>query len=60
MNETNSPLLTLEEAAEYLRISRTSLYRLIKSDNLKTLHLLERKQLVSRESLDAYITRCGN
>lgn len=51
-----SSLFTLTEAAEYLRIGRTSLYRLIKSGQLTTVQMLPRKQLIEQRVLDAFIT----
>lgn len=52
----DSSLFTLAEAAEYLRIGRTSLYRLIKSGQLMTVQMLPRKKLIEQRVLDAFIT----
>lgn len=50
-----SPLFTINEAAEYLRIGRTSLYRLIKNGHIKTVQLLPRKQLIEQKTLDQFV-----
>jgi excisionase family DNA binding protein len=51
-----SPLLTIDEAAKYLRIGRTSLYRLIKSGHIATVKMLSRKQLIEQKVLDQFVS----
>jgi excisionase family DNA binding protein len=55
-NNYQSPLLTLNEAAEYLRIGRTSLYRLINSGQIETVKMLKRKQLIEQRVLDQFVS----
>ena len=54
-NTNNSPLLTINEAARYLRISRSSMYRLIDKHRIPTVKLLTRGQFINREVLDKLI-----
>lgn len=54
MQDASKAILTLEEACEYLRISRWTLQRRIKSKELKTLTIGSRR-LVRREALLDYI-----
>jgi excisionase family DNA binding protein len=51
-----SPLFTIDEAALYLRIGRTSLYRLIKSGQIETIKMLKRKQLIEQKVLDQFVS----
>lgn len=51
-----SPLLTIDEAAKYLRIGRTSLYRLINNGQIETVKLLSRKQLIEQKVLDQLVS----
>jgi len=51
----SSPLLGIEEAANYLCISRSSIYRLINTGEIKTVHVLRRKQVIEKDALDNYI-----
>lgn len=53
--ESPRSLLSIDEAATYLGISRASLYRLIKSGALPSVRVLKRKQLLARIDLDAFI-----
>jgi excisionase family DNA binding protein len=55
-NNYQSPLLTINEAAEYLRIGRTSLYRLINSGQIETVKMLKRKQLIEQRVLDQLVS----
>ncbi len=55
-NNYQSPLFTLNEAAEYLRIGRTSLYRLINSGQIETVKMLKRKQLIEQRVLDQFVS----
>jgi excisionase family DNA binding protein len=52
----DSPLFTVKEAAAYLNMSKSSLYRVIKSHSVPTVHLLAGKQYIAQETLDALIT----
>jgi len=52
----DSPLFTVKEAAAYLNMSKSSLYRVIRSHNVPTVHLLAGKQYIAQETLDALIT----
>ena len=52
----DSPLFTVNEAAAYLNMSKSSLYRVIRSHNVPTVHLLAGKQYIAKETLDALIT----
>jgi excisionase family DNA binding protein len=49
-------LLTVVQAAQYLQISRSSLYRLIASGQLPTVRI-GRSRRVCREDLDAFIAQ---
>jgi excisionase family DNA binding protein len=51
-----SPLFTIDEAAVYLRIGRTSLYRLIKNGQIETIKMLKRKQLIEQKVLDQFVS----
>ena len=48
-------LLTVAEVAEELRISRTSVYRLLQGGEMPHMRAGVRRYLVTREQLDAYI-----
>ena len=52
----DSPLFTMDEAANYLRIGRSSLYRLIKSGHIATVKMLPRKQLIEQKVLDQFVS----
>lgn len=47
-------VLTAREACEYLRISKWTLYRLIRSGQIKTMKIGSRR-LVRRQSLETYM-----
>ena len=51
----DSPLFTVREAAEYLNMSRSSLYRILKTHNVQTVQLLSGKQYIKKETLDELI-----
>ena len=55
-NNYESPLLTIDEAAKYLRIGRTSLYRLINNGRIETVKMLPRKQLIEQKVLDQFVS----
>ena len=56
---TGEPLLlTPEEAAQVLRVGRTTLYALIKDGNLRPCHI-GRSCRVSRAELERYVDRLG-
>ncbi len=44
-------LLTIEETTEWLRVSRWSVYNLIRANQLRTIKI-GRRRLVSRDALD--------
>jgi excisionase family DNA binding protein len=44
-------LLTIEETAEWLRVSRWSVYNLIRANQLRTIKI-GRRRLVTRDALD--------
>jgi excisionase family DNA binding protein len=50
-----SPLFTVTEAAAYLNMSRSSLYRVLKTHNVPTVQLLAGKQYITQQTLDALI-----
>ena len=56
-DETNSdsPLLTVKEASDYLRVSRSTLYRLMKVGVVEPIRFVDRKPLFPRVSLDTLI-----
>ncbi len=49
-------LLTVQEAADWLRVSRWSVYSLIHANQLRTIKI-GRRRLVSREALDECVTQ---
>jgi excisionase family DNA binding protein len=49
-------VFSIDEAAVYLRIGRTSLYRLIKNGQIETIKMLKRKQLIEQKVLDQLIS----
>lgn len=51
-----SPLLTVTEAASYLKISRSSMYRLLDERHIPTVQLLERRRFIEKRVLDELIT----
>ena len=52
-----SPLLTFNEACAYLRVSRSSLYRLINSGHLTPVRVVGRRPLFPKNTLDEMISR---
>ena len=50
-------LLTQAEAGHLLRISRTTLYRLVQAGELQQINLGPRCARIRRESIDAFIRR---
>ncbi len=50
-----SELLTVDEAAAQLRISRRSVWNLIAAGRLRTVHPTPGRTLVTRRELDAYV-----
>lgn len=57
---SNEPeLMTPEEVAEYLRIKRNSVYRMIANKELPCIRIGDRRALrVRRADLTAYLERC--
>jgi excisionase family DNA binding protein len=54
--ETQSLLLTTEEAADVLRVGRTTVYSLIKDGHLRPVHI-GRSCRISRAELERYVNR---
>ena len=52
----DKPLMTVNEACEYLTLSRSTLYRLVADDELRLLKVYNRS-LLARSDLDAYVER---
>lgn len=52
----DNQVLTLNEAASYLAISRATLYRLIGRGALPVVRVTEARRGITRADLDAYIT----
>ncbi|EXG79173.1 helix-turn-helix domain-containing protein [Cryptosporangium arvum] len=50
------PVLTVEEAARYLRIGRTSMYALVSSGEVESV-TIGRLRRIPRSALDDYVTR---
>lgn len=55
-NNLESPLLTTEEAHEYLKICRTSLHHLVKQGLLTPVNPVPGRTMYLKSDLDAYIT----
>ena len=55
---TSPLLLTAEEAAEVLRVGRTTIYALRKAGDLQTVHI-GRSRRISRAELEFYVCRLG-
>jgi excisionase family DNA binding protein len=51
----NKPLLTINEAARYLRVGRTTLYQLIKEGELQIVKLVQGRTLFLQRDLDSFI-----
>jgi hypothetical protein len=51
-----SPLLTTEEAHEYLKICRTSLHNLVKQELLTPVNPVPGRTMYLKSDLDAFIT----
>lgn len=50
------PLMTVNEACDYLTLSRSTLYRLVADGELRLLKVYNRS-LLARSDLDAYVER---
>jgi excisionase family DNA binding protein len=57
-HSTSSALVTYEEAAEYLRIGRSSLYALVQQGRLKPVRVLADAPRLKRVDLDRLIDEC--
>jgi len=53
------PLLTINEAAEYLNVERSTLYRLMRQGELTPSARVGRRWRFRLEELDAYLKRSG-
>lgn len=51
----DSPLYTIPEAAKYLNMSRSSIYRVLEARNVPTIQLLPGKRYITQATLDALI-----
>lgn len=56
-NQQPTSVLTVEEACDYLRISRSGLYRIMKSDRLRPAHI-GRRTVFRRSDVDAFLETC--
>lgn len=56
----SSPLLTVTEAAGYLKISRSSMYRLLDERDIPTVQLLDRRRFIEKRVLDELISNPGS
>jgi excisionase family DNA binding protein len=54
----STPLLTVDEAADYLRVSRWTVYNLIRSNQLRTIKI-GRRRLVAVAALDKCVELLG-
>jgi len=54
--EDKAALLTLTEACEFLRVSKWTVHRLIRSNQLETI-LIGRRRLVPRDAIDQFLTQ---
>ncbi|MBK7187080.1 MAG: helix-turn-helix domain-containing protein [Ignavibacteria bacterium] len=52
-------LLSIIETAEYLRVTRTTIHRLLKSGALTGTHI-GRRHLITRKSIENYLALSGN
>jgi len=52
-------VMTIPEVADYLKVSRAQVYRLIKSEKLKTFHVGANTRVLKRD-LNEYIDRSKN
>ncbi len=50
-------LLTVREASSYLRVSRSTLFKLMKSGELRRTRVRERCVRISRRELERYVER---
>ena len=55
-NNLESPLLTTEEAHEYLKICRTSLHNLVKQELLTPVNHVPGRTMYLKSDLDEFIT----
>lgn len=49
-------LLTVDEAAKRLRVSRATFYRLVSDGRIRVVHPTPRRTLVTTRELDAYVS----
>lgn len=54
----DDPLYTVEEAAVYLRVSRSTMFNLIAKHNLEVVRF-KRGQLLRQSTLDKFISDCA-
>ena len=53
--EIHSPLFTVTEAAKYLRISRSQMYRELGKGNIDYVSIASRKRMIEKSALDQFI-----
>ena len=51
----SSTLLTVDEAAQQLRVSRRTFYRLVSEGRIRVVHPTPGRTLVTQRELDAYV-----
>ena len=56
MSPQEKPLLTMEEACQFLGLSRSTVYRLIADGELRLIKVYNRS-LIARRDLDGYVER---
>lgn len=56
-NHQPTSVLTVNEACDYLRISRTGLYRILKTGRLRSAHI-GRRTVFRRSDVDAFLETC--
>ena len=56
MSPQEKPLLTIEEACQFLGLSRSTVYRLIADGELRLIKVYNRS-LIARRDLDGYVER---
>ena len=56
MSPQEKPLLTVEEACQFLGLSRSTVYRLIADGELRLIKVYNRS-LIARRDLDGYVER---
>lgn len=58
--ESPSQLVSINEAARLLGVSRTSIYRMCEEGRLPFVQLLKRKRMIARNDLESFIKQNRN